>query len=116
LTDEQIHELAETLDCAVVDLIEEDFLLEWDSSDGERIKKIRDLKDEAYGWEDGVTFIKDSYFEEFAWDEAKNIGAFNARENSWPYSCIDWERAAEQLKYDYSSVKFDGLTYWYKDC
>lgn len=28
LTDEQIHELAESLDCAVIDLTEEDFLLE----------------------------------------------------------------------------------------
>lgn len=115
LTDEQIHEMAEKIGCAVVDLTEEDFLLEWDSSDGERIKEIRDLKDEVYGWEDGVAFIKDSYFEEFARDEAENIGAFNTRENSWPYSCIDWEKAAEELQYDYSSVEFDGETYWHRN-
>lgn len=63
-----------------------------------------------------MAFIKDSYFEEFARDEAENIGAFNARENSWPYSCIDWEKAAEELQTDYSSVEFDGLTYYYRDC
>lgn len=116
LTDEQIHKLAEKIDCAVIDLTEEDFLLELDSSDGERIKEIRNLKEEIYGWKDGVTFVKDSYFEEFARDEAENIGAFNARENSWPYSCIDWEKAADQLKDNYSSVEFDGLMYWYRDC
>lgn len=115
LTDEQIHEMAEKIGCAVIDLTEQDFLWEWDCSEGERITAIHDLKNEVYGWKDGVTFVKDSYFEEFARDEAENIGAFNARENSWPYNCIDWEKAADQLKNDYSSVEFDGETYWHRN-
>jgi hypothetical protein len=118
LTDEEIYDLAEKCECEVSDLTELDFLLEWDSSDSERIAAIQDLKNEVNSreWDYGIQFVKDSYFEEFALDEAENIGAFNARENSWPYNCIDWKKAAEELQYDYSSVEFDGLTYWYRDC
>lgn len=117
LTDEQIHELAETLDYAVVDLTEEDFLLEWDSSDGERIKAIRNLKEEigSSEWDYGISFIKDGYFVEYAEQLAEDIGAID-RNASWPLNHINWEFAAEDLKSDYSSVEFDGETYWYKDC
>ncbi len=116
LTDEQIHKLAEEIGCEVVDLDEQDFLWEWDCSGSDRITAIRDLKNEFNfrEWNNGKTFVKDSYFEEFAREEAENIGAFNARENSWPYNCIDWQRAAEELQYDYTSVEFDGETYWYR--
>jgi hypothetical protein len=31
---------------------------------------------------------------------------------SWPLTCIDWERAARELAYDYSSVSFDGTDYY----
>lgn len=30
----------------------------------------------------------------------------------WPYTCIDWEHAAKELRYDYSAADFDGVTYW----
>lgn len=116
LTDEEIHKLAETLQIEVSELTDEDFRLEWNSSDGERIAEIQKLKDEIFNWNDGVTFIKDSYFEEFAEDEADQLGYFqNCDKNAWPYNCIDWGEAASQLQYDYSSVEFDGLTYWYRD-
>ena len=29
----------------------------------------------------------------------------------WSY-CIDWDRAAEDLKMDYSAIDFDGVTYY----
>ena len=32
--------------------------------------------------------------------------------NQWPLYCIDWEYAARELKHDYTSVDFDGVTYW----
>ena len=31
----------------------------------------------------------------------------------WPYTCVDWERAADELRQDYSSTEFDGKTYLY---
>lgn len=40
--------------------------------------------------------------EDFAQDMAEQIGALD-RNASWPQTCIDWEWAARELMYDYSS-------------
>lgn len=32
--------------------------------------------------------------------------------NRWPFTCIDWDKAAQELQMDYTSVEFDGITYW----
>ena len=118
LTDEQIHSIAENLGCGVSELTDKDFREEWDSSDGDLISAIQELKNQnIYGWDDGITFVKDSYFEEFAEDEAEQLGYFrNCDKNAWPYNCINWSFAADQLQQDYSSVEFDGETYWYRSC
>lgn len=57
--------------------------------------------------------IRDSHFEEYAEQLANDIGATN-NEAHWPNSCIDWECAARELQMDYSSVEYDGATYWYR--
>jgi hypothetical protein len=58
-----------------------------------------------------VTLIRDSYFEDYARELAEDIGAVSVVA-PWPTYCIDWERAARDLRMDYSSVEFDGVTYW----
>jgi antirestriction protein len=60
-----------------------------------------------------VTFIADSGFEEYAQELAEDIGAIN-RDATWPNNCIDWEQAAQELQHDYSTVEYDGVTYWYR--
>jgi hypothetical protein len=60
-----------------------------------------------------VTLISDSHFTEYAIELADGIGATNS-EMSWPYTCIDWEQAANELQIDYTSVEYDGTTYWYR--
>jgi antirestriction protein len=60
-----------------------------------------------------ITLVRDSYFEDFARDEAEQLGLVKS-DASWPYTCIDWEQAAEQLQMDYGNVEFDGITYWYR--
>lgn len=59
-----------------------------------------------------VTLIRDTYFTEYAREFAYEIGAVSGSE-SWPANCIDWTRAARELQMDYTSVEFDGVTYWY---
>ena len=115
LADEQIHKLAKQMGCAVIDLTDEDFYPEWSDSDGERISAIQNLKDEISSpeWEHGITLIKDDYFVEYAEQLAEDIGVID-RNASWPLNHINWEFAAEELKYDYSSVEFDGEIYWYR--
>lgn len=76
---------------------------------------LKALADEASGyaadWHHGETLIRDSYFQTYAQELADDIGAVNA-DAGWPNNCIDWERAARDLQMDYSSVEFDGVTYW----
>ena len=60
-----------------------------------------------------VTLIRDSYFEQHARDLAEDCGLTD-KPMGWPYNCIDWEYAARELKYDYSSTTIDGITYWFR--
>lgn len=85
-------------------------------SDALELKSLTELREQfdSRTWEDGITLVKDSYFEEFAEDEADQLGLVE-NINQWPYNCIDWSRAADQLRMDYSSVDFDGETYWYRE-
>lgn len=61
--------------------------------------------------EDGLFLIRDSYFEEYAEGYADNIGAID-RSAGWPLNHIDWKGAAEELQMDYTSIDYDGVTYW----
>jgi hypothetical protein len=60
-----------------------------------------------------VTLIRDSYFREYAVELADEIGAVDSNAG-WPNNCIDWEEAARELRMDYSSVEYAGITYWYR--
>lgn len=60
-----------------------------------------------------ITLVRDSYFKDYAQELADDIGAINS-EATWPNNCIDWEQAAEELQQDYSTVEFDGITYWFR--
>lgn len=60
-----------------------------------------------------VTLIRDSAFEDYARDLAEDIGAVSP-DASWPRNHIDWASAAAELQDDYSPVRIDGVTYWYR--
>ncbi len=83
--------------------------------DIEELYKLRALAEQASGyaadWQHGETLVRDSYFETYAQELAEDIGAVD-RNASWPNTCIDWEQAARELQMDYTSVDFDGVTYW----
>lgn len=68
-----------------------------------------DLK--GYGdFEHGEALIRESYFETYAQQLAEDIGALKDA-NSWPLTCIDWERATRELRMDYTQADLDGVTY-----
>jgi hypothetical protein len=73
------------------------------------IEEVRQYSGEAP--EDGATLIRDTYFEEYAMQLAEENGAISPH-LEWPLTHIDWESAAQELQNDYSSVDFDGVTYW----
>lgn len=102
----------------VIERIEELAAIEATDVTDEELEEYRALvalaaeaKDYAADWEHGETLIRDSYFVKYAQELAEDIGAINT-DAGWPNTCIDWERAAWELRMDYTSVEFDGVTYW----
>lgn len=86
---------------------------ERDEDEEEELTALRALAEEAAGcgdWEHGETLIRDSYFEDYARELADDLGLI--KDAGWPYTCIDWGKAATDLQIDYTSVEFDGVTYW----
>jgi len=61
-----------------------------------------------------VTLVRDSYWEDYAREEAEDMYGKELEGSYWPFTCIDWERAARELQMDYSSAEFDCVTYWYR--
>ena len=97
-------------------------LADLDDDETEELETLEGLLSdlEGYGGDeqwDGrwypVTLIRESYFQEYAQELAEDIGAI-PKDASWPCTCIDWEQAARELRMDYSSVEYDGVTYWYR--
>ena len=93
-------------------------LAEWlDDDDGgillAALIVFRDEAENASGeaLKDGAMLVRDSYFEDHARAEAEECCNMSNADH-WPFNCIDWEQAAHELQYDYSSCKFDGVTYW----
>ena len=97
----------------------ESALLEWDGQ--EEHDNLKSLLEDLAGsggdekWEGSwypITLVADSHFEDFARDEAEQLGLI--KDQSWPCNCIDWERAARELQMDYSAVEWGGNTFWYR--
>jgi len=85
-----------------------------EDDDALELVALRELASEGEGcadWKYGETLIRDSYFKEYAQELADDIGAINS-EASWPNNCIDWDRAARELRMDYTAIDFSGVTYW----
>lgn len=72
-----------------------------------------DIRDACPDYHYGETLIHDRYFVEYARELASDIGAIQPK-LSWPYTCIDWQAAADELRHDYTSAEFDGETYWFR--
>ena len=85
-----------------------------DSDEWQELKALKALQADAEGspdWRHGETLIRDSYFETYAQELADDCGMLKEG-SAWPYTCIDWERAARELQQDYMRVDFDGVEYW----
>lgn len=112
---------------ARIDALREEFTVDLDDADD--VKRMSDfdfeevrelahlmnLQEEAKGcapdWNHGATLIHEDYFVAYAQQLAEDIGAIQ-RDTSWPNNCIDWDAAADELKTDYTTVDFDGETYY----
>ncbi len=67
-------------------------------------------EDYAADWEYGETLVRDSYFQEYAQELCDASGEIL---KDFPYYIvIDWEATARNIQQDYTSIDFDGVTYW----
>ena len=75
---------------------------------------LKTLADEAEGycpdWKYGATLVRYSYFTEYARELLEDCG--DLPKNLPSYIEIDWDATARNIRQDYTSVEFDGVTYW----
>jgi CRISPR/Cas system-associated endonuclease Cas1 len=81
----------------------------------QELKILKAVEEEAEGsasdWRYGETLIRCTYFKEYAQELAEDCGMVT-KDSSWPNDCLDWDRAARELKIDYTTVDYDGIEYW----
>jgi hypothetical protein len=87
---------------------------EIDEVDPEGYASLRALNDQGWDttdeWGYGATMVRDTYFVHYAKELAEECGVEPL--TTWPHYCIDWQRAAAELRMDYTPIEFDGVTYW----
>lgn len=90
-------------------------LLNWLEENGDEFVTLLEIKEEVEQytseWDSGAFMIADNHFEDYAQELAEDTGAID-RNAKWPLTHIDWDAAAEELKYDYSEFTIAGRSYW----
>lgn len=96
-------------------------LAEWDDDNGEEFKALGGLLEELNGcggdhqWKGDwypISLIRDSYFVEAMQGLVQDIG--DMPKDIPAYLEIDWEKTADNLRADYSSAEYEGVTYWFR--
>ena len=118
--EDELTTLEETRDEAIEAADEDEIaeamndLEEWLVDNVDRLEDLRTLRDEIPEWQYGEALIADGYFEEYAQDLASDLYGNEINDDRWPFDCIDWARAADELKQGYTYIDFDGDTWWYR--
>lgn len=85
-----------------------------EDDDAKELVSLRELQSEAEGyapdWQHGATLVRDSYWTDYCQELLQDIG--DLPKDLPHYIVIDWDATAENLKVDYTSVEYDGVTYW----
>jgi DNA repair exonuclease SbcCD ATPase subunit len=77
----------------------------------EELEELDNLESEiGRSWSDGESMIPEDEFEDYARELADDLGS--TKGNEWPFTCIDWERAARELAMDYATVSYQGEDYY----
>ena len=83
-------------------------------NDGGDLKKLVALRDDVGSseWIDGIGLINEDYWVEYVEEMLKDIGDLPS--DIPYYIAIDWEQTAENIRVDYSSVEYDGDTFYFR--
>ena len=98
-----------------------ELLAEWNDANGDELRTLEALLSDLAGyggdeeWEGNwypVTLIHESHFVDAMRELCEDIGDVPG---GFPaYIAIDWEKTADNLRVDYSSVTYDGQEFWYR--
>lgn len=81
----------------------------------DELQPLLDLKAEDIpDWDYGATLIPESDWEEYVEDLVKDCG-YISNDVPW-WIVIDWAATADNIAADYSTVDYDGDTYYYRNC
>jgi hypothetical protein len=113
----RIEELEEELESDWDELDHDEFLITkeefLEKDEYEELRTLKALAEECEGcsdWIHGETLIHENYFTEYQIDTLKDCGILPQDIPS--YVVIDEEATADNLKGDYTTVNFDGETYY----
>lgn len=83
-----------------------------DSDCEELVNDAREVQEfiDALGVDE--TAIHEDHFAEYAKTYAEDVHGIDADE--WPFTQIDWDEAAEELKMDFQSHSFAGIEYYFR--
>lgn len=85
-----------------------------DDDEAGELEALQALKDDVFepSWDQGVTFIRDDYFPEYAEESSYDVG--DLQRGSFLAGLIDWDRVADAMQQDFKQVGVGGYTYWYR--
>jgi hypothetical protein len=113
--DKEFQELTEAMEAAETALTDAESA--FDESEQDELKELEELENEmdSRSFRDGVQLIPEYDFEEYAREEASSLYGRGMDDAHWPFTCIDWERAANELQQDYSAVTYQGTDYLFRE-
>ena len=82
----------------------------------EELQTLRDLAEEGeqYGdWKHGEPLIRESYFTDFTEELVKDFGYIAKDFPCW--IAVDWEKTAENVMQDYTTLDFGGVDYYIRN-
>jgi len=88
----------------------DDAKAEFGEDEQTELEELDNLESEISDWRHGEILIPENEFEDYARELADDIGGTKGGE--WPFTCIDWERAAKELAMDYTTVSYQGEDYY----
>ena len=139
---ERYDDLTQTIEDAFADAGRDsfDFLAAWDKNEKKTTRIVemlveREMLDESdfeewtlirhafidnlsdfYEWDDGMTFLRDSYMDEkWAEQEMEDLGFLSRDIPNLIRNNINFSGILEDLQQDYNELDFDGVTYWYQN-
>lgn len=88
-----------------------DAMNDFGAEESAELSELMELSEVISEFYHGETMIPVDDFEDYAKELAYDIGAVD-KNASWPLNFINWSEAAEELKFDYNEVSFQGVDYY----